>query len=168
MHPEVITKDVNPRSITTFFNSISSIKEFDKELPLIQMIGEGSVGPETASMFVMFINNKLDKILTPQQLLSFDEAELIKETEACVGVNDTYRADIASVLGTRLINHCLVYAQTNPINEAISKRLVNLTTKHNVFTDDLKYYIVKELLGGNKTKFAKMMLDQNVLQMSTK
>ena len=61
-----------------------------------------------------------------------------------------------------------MYAQTNPINEAISKRLVNLTTKHNVFTDDLKYYIVKELLGGNKTKFAKMMLDQNVLQMSTK
>ena len=168
MNPEVITKDVNPRSITTFFNSISSIKEFDKELPLIQMIGEGSVGPETASMFVMFINNKLDKILTPQQLLSLDEAELIKETEACVGVNDTYRADIASVLGTRLINHCLVYAQTNPINEAISKRLVNLTTKHNVFTDDLRYYIVKELLGGNKTKFAKMMLDQNVLQMSTK
>ena len=37
-----------------------------------------------------------------------------------------------------------------------------------MFTDDLRYYIVKELLGGNKTKFAKMMLDQNVLQMSTK
>jgi len=168
MHPEVITKDVNPRSITTFFNSISSIKEFNKELPLIQMIGEGSVGPETASMFVMFINNKLDKILTPQQLLSLDENDLIKETKECVGMNDTYRADIASVLATRLVNHCLVFAQTNHINETISKRLVSLTTRHHVFTDDLKYYIVKELLGGNKTKFAKMMLDQTVLQMSTK
>jgi hypothetical protein len=168
MHPEVITKDVNPRSITTFFNSISSIKEFNKELPLIQMIGEGSVGPETASMFVMFINNKLDKILTPQQLLNLDENDLIKETKECVGMNDTYRADIASVLATRLVNHCLVFAQANHINETISKRLVSLTTRHHVFTDDLKYYIVKELLGGNKTKFAKMMLDQTVLQMSTK
>jgi hypothetical protein len=29
------------------------------DLPLIQMIGEGSVGPDFSSMFTMFINNKL-------------------------------------------------------------------------------------------------------------
>ena len=168
MHPEVITTDVNPRSVTTFFNSISSIKDFEKELPLIQMIGDGSIGPDAGAMFVMFINNKLDKILTPQQLLTLDDSELLKETRECIGVNDTYRADIASVLATRLINHCLVFAQTNPINDAMNKRLIDLTTKYDAFTDDLKYYIVKELLGGNKPKFAKMMLNQNVLQMSTK
>ena len=168
MHPEVITTDVNPRSVTTFFNSISSIKDFEKELPLIQMIGDGSIGPDAGAMFVMFINNKLDKILTPQQLLTLDDAELLKESRECIGVNDTYRADIASVLATRLINHCLVFAQTNPINDAMNKRLIDLTTKYDAFTDDLKYYIVKELLGGNKPKFAKMMLNQNVLQMSTK
>ena len=168
MHPEVISKDVNPRSITTFFNSISSIKDFEKELPLIQMIGDGSIGPDAGAMFVMFINNKLDKILTPQQLLTLDDSDLIRETRECIGVNDSYRADIASVLATRLINHCLVFAQTNSINEAMNKRLIDLTTKYDAFTDDLKYYIVKELLGGNKPKFAKMMLNQNVLQMSTK
>ena len=80
MHPEVITSDVNPRSITTFFNSISSIKDFEKELPLIQMIGDGSIGPDAGAMFVMFINNKLDKILTPQQLLTLDDSDLIRET----------------------------------------------------------------------------------------
>jgi len=168
MHPEVITTEVNPRSVTTFFNSISSIKDFEKELPLIQMIGDGSIGPDAGAMFVMFINNKLDKILTPQQLLTLDDADLIKETRECIGINDTYRADIASVLATRLINHCLVFAQTNAINDAMNKRLIDLTTKYDAFTDDLKYYIVKELLGGNKPKFAKMMLNQNVLQMSTK
>ena len=168
MHPEVITRDINPRSVTTFFNSISSIKDFEKELPLIQMIGDGSIGPDAGAMFVMFINNKLDKILTPKQLLTLDDSDLIRETRECIGVNDTYRADIASVLATRLINHCLVFAQTNPINDAMNKRLIDLTTKYDAFTDDLKYYIVKELLGGNKPKFAKMMLNQNVLQMSTK
>jgi hypothetical protein len=168
MHPEVITTDVNPRSVTTFFNSISSIKDFEKELPLIQMIGDGSIGPDAGAMFVMFINNKLDKILTPQQLLTLDDSDLIRETRECIGINDTYRADIASVLATRLINHCLVFAQTNSINDAMNKRLIDLTTKYDAFTDDLKYYIVKELLGGNKPKFAKMMLNQNVLQMSTK
>lgn len=168
MHPEVITQEVNPRSITTFFNSISSIKEFDKELPLIQMIGEGSVGPEVASLFTLFINNKLDKIITPQELIQKEEEELLKDLEKCVGINDTYRADIASVLATRLVNYCLKHASENPISETMNARLIKLTTKFNTFTEDLKYYIVKELLGGNKPKFAKLMLNQNILEMSTK
>jgi len=168
MHPEVITQEINPRSITTFFNSISSIKDFSKELPLIQMVGEGSIGAEAASLFVMFINNQLDKILTPQELIQKDEKELLEALDNCVGVNDTYRADIASVLATRLINYCLRTASEGHVPEAMINRLIKFTTKFNTFTEDLKYYIVKELLGGNKVKFAKMMLDQNVLQMSTK
>ena len=168
MHPEVITQEINPRSITTFFNSISSIKDFSKELPLIQMVGEGSIGPEAASLFVMFINNQLDKILTPQELIQKDEKELLEALDNCVGVNDTYRADIASVLATRLINYCLRTASEGHVPEAMINRLIKFTTKFNTFTEDLKYYIVKELLGGHKAKFSKMMLDQNVLQMSTK
>jgi hypothetical protein len=168
MHPEIITQEINPRSITTFFNSISSIKDFSKELPLIQMVGEGSIGPEAASLFVMFINNQLDKILTPQELIQKDEKELLEALDDCVGVNDTYRADIASVLATRLINYCLRTASEGHVPESMINRLIKLTTKFNTFTEDLKYYIVKELLGGHKAKFSKMMLDQNVLQMSTK
>lgn len=168
MHPEVITQEINPRSITTFFNSISSIKDFSNQLPLIQMVGEGSIGAEAASLFVMFINNQLDKILTPQELIQKDEKELLEALDDCVGVNDTYRADIASVLATRLINYCLRTASEGHVPEAMINRLIKFTTKFNTFTEDLKYYIVKELLGGNKVKFAKMMLDQNVLQMSTK
>ena len=168
MHPEVITQEINPRSITTFFNSISSIKDFSNQLPLIQMVGEGSIGAEAASLFVMFINNQLDKILTPQELIQKDEKELLEALDNCVGVNDTYRADIASVLATRLINYCLRTASEGHVPEAMINRLIKFTTKFNTFTEDLKYYIVKELLGGNKVKFAKMMLDQNVLQMSTK
>jgi len=40
MNPEVISKDVNPRSITTFFNAISSIPNFEDHLCLIQMLCE--------------------------------------------------------------------------------------------------------------------------------
>jgi len=66
-YPEVIVNDnrkVNARSAVMFFNSISSVKSFEESLPLIQMIGEGSVGTEFASMFSTFINNKLDKIIS--------------------------------------------------------------------------------------------------------
>jgi len=43
MHPELVTQETNARSISTFFNAISSFEKFDENLPLIQMIGEGSV-----------------------------------------------------------------------------------------------------------------------------
>ena len=62
LHEELVTEKVNPRSITNFFNAISSISDFEQELPLIQTIAEGSIGPEAGTMFTMFVNNKLDKI----------------------------------------------------------------------------------------------------------
>jgi hypothetical protein len=56
MHSEIVTPKVNPRSITTFFNCISSFTSFEDNLPMVQMIGEGSVGPETATLFTTFIH----------------------------------------------------------------------------------------------------------------
>ena len=41
------------------------------------MIGEGSVGDAFASMFTTFINNKLDKLVTPKDLLTHDNEQYI-------------------------------------------------------------------------------------------
>ena len=78
MNPELVTQTTNARSITTFFNSISSFDSFEKNLPMIQMIGEGSVGPEFSIMFTQFINNKLDKLVDPRTMLTHDSDEYIK------------------------------------------------------------------------------------------
>jgi hypothetical protein len=69
LHPELVGQETNARSITTFFNGISSFPKFEENLPMIQMIGEGSVGPEFALMFTQFINNKLDKLVSPDVLI---------------------------------------------------------------------------------------------------
>jgi len=104
MHPELVTKEVNSRSVSMFFNSISSLKSFDESLPLIQMIGEGSVGSEFSTMFTMFINNKLDRMITPENILTQDEKYVMNTLKGLVGKEDKYRADIASTLSTRLAN----------------------------------------------------------------
>jgi hypothetical protein len=46
--------------------------------------------------------------------------------------------------------------------------LVKLSTDCEAFTTDLKYYMVKEILAGNKPKFAKMMQNANVIKMAVK
>jgi hypothetical protein len=166
MHPESVTQRINPRSVTTFFNAISSIDKFEDELPLIQMIGEGSVGADFAALFVMFINNKLDRIISPVDTLTKDEAYVIGALRNAVGEGDDFRADISSVMATRLANYSLVYAKTNPISDDIVNRLVKLTTDCESFTNDLQYFLVKEIVNGNKSKFAKLMLNSQVVKMA--
>ena len=168
LHPELVTQETNARSITAFFNSISSFEKFEDELSMIQMIGEGSVGDAFASMFTTFINNKLDKLVTPKDLLTHaDEKYILGQLTSCVGKDDNYRADIASTLATRLANYSVVYSKENTINQKITDRLITLCTK-DYFTNDLKYLIVRTIFNGNKQKFNKMMMNPEIIKMTIK
>ena len=166
MHPELVTQRVNPRSITTFFNAISSIEKFEDELPLIQMIGEGSVGADFSMMFTMFINNKLDRIISPEDILTKDEDYVIRSLTAAVGKDDEFRADISSVIATRVINYSLTKAEKSVVSKDMISRLALLTTECEAFTNDLRYYMVKEIVNGNKVKFAPLMQNTNVVKMA--
>lgn len=169
LHPELVKDDTNPRSIMTFFNSISSIQDFDKELPLIQMIGEGSVGPEFATMFSMFINNKLDKLVAPKDILLHDnEAYIIGELRNCIGRGDNYRADIATILTRRLINYTINYAENNSVTKKVTDRLIKLSTDEETLSNDLKFILVRDILNANKQKFQGMMTNAEVLKMAMK
>jgi len=168
LHPELVTQETNSRSISTFFNAISSFESFESNLPMIQMIGEGSVGDAFASMFTTFINNKLDKLVTPKDLLTHEsEQYILNELRSCIGDNDNYRADIASTLATRLSNYAVVYSKENTIDKKITDRLIALCTK-DYFTNDLKYLIVRSIFNGNKQKFNKMMMNPEIVKMTMK
>ena len=166
MHPESITQRINPRSVTTFFNAITSIEDFDSNLPLIQMIGEGSVGPEFASLFTMFINNKLDRIISPKDILEKDTQYVLNTLTHVIGKDEDYRADIASVLATRLVNYSLNFSTKHSVPQDMVDRLVVLSTESSVFTEDLKYRLVKDIINGNKVKFAKLIMNQEVMKMA--
>jgi hypothetical protein len=168
LHPELVNKETNARSITAFFNSISSFEKFEDDLSMIQMIGEGSVGDTFASMFTTFINNKLDRLVTPKDMLTHENQDwVIGELNSVLGKGDSYRADIASTLATRLANYSVVYANENTVTPKINERLIALCTK-DVFANDLKYLIVRTIFNGNKTKFNKMMMNPEIIKMTMK
>ena len=163
MHPELVTKDVNSRSISMFFNSISSIKNFDDSLPLIQMIGEGSVGPEFSSMFTMFINNKLDKMISPENIMNQDEQYVLNTLKSLTGKEEKYRADIASTLSTRIINFLDLFAKTNTVDKPITERLSKIVNEK-IFTTDICYNMVKSVYNNNPSKFKTMMMDKSLVE----
>ena len=163
MNPELVTTDVNSRSISMFFNSISSIKSFEESLPLIQMIGEGSVGSEFSSLFTMFINNKLDKMISPENIFNQDEKYVTNTLKSVVGKDDKYRADIASTLSTRIVNYLDVYAKNNKVEKSIIDRISKLV-KEEIFTTDICYNMVKSIYNNNITKFKTMIMDKELVK----
>ena len=166
LNPELVTQETNARSITTFFNAISSFENFEDNLSMIQLIGEGSVGDSFASMFTTFINNKLDQLVTPKELLTGDDTVLAK-LKSCIGEGDSYRADIASVIATRIANYSVVYSKDNTISQKITDRLENLCIK-DYFTSDLKYLVIRTIFNGNKAKFNKLMIKPEIIKMTVK
>ncbi len=163
MHPELVTKDVNSRSVSMFFNSISSIKTFESSLPLIQMIGEGSVGPEFSSLFTMFINNKLDKMIAPHNIFDQDEKYVTNTLKSLVGKDTNYRADFASTLSTRVVNYLDLYAKSNPVEKDIIGRISKIVNEK-IFTTEICYNMVKSIYNNNPNKFKSMMLDKELVK----
>ena len=167
LNSEIVTKKVNPRSLVTFFNSISSLTDFNASLDMIQMIGEGSIGPEATHMFVSFINNKLDKLVTPEYIMTKDFDDVTKTLKKLCGETNlgSYRADIASVLSTRVINYSLTYAKDNEIKKSYLDRIEELVLEE-LFGPDLSYYLVKTVFAGNakfKTLAARKELTKHVI-----
>ena len=167
MHPELVTKEVNSRSVSMFFNSISSIKSFEDQLPLIQMIGEGSVGSEFSTLFTMFINNKLDKMISPENIMTQDEHYVMNTLKGLVGKDKEYRADIAATLGTRVANYLEFYAKENKIEKDTIDRVSKLVTEK-IFATDVSYNMVKSIYNSNPGKFKLMMLNKELVKYITK
>lgn len=164
LHPEVVKgEQVNPRSLVTFFNAISNIKDFQTNLPFIQMIGEGCIGSDVTSMFAMFINNRLDKIVTPEEIMHDTWETTQAKVFACAGSGINYRADIASVLAHRTINYMIEYAKNNPIKKDHIDRIEKIA-QTSLLGIDLNFIIVKELFQSGP-KFKEMGLRQNLVKL---
>jgi hypothetical protein len=161
MHPELINTEVNSRSAVMFFNSISSIKTFEDSLPLIQMIGEGSVGNEFSSMFTMFINNKLDRMITPQAIVEQEEKYVLGTLKSLIDGDGGYRADIAATISTRLVNYLDRYANENKVEKSLIERIKALV-KSDIFTKDIVFNMVKNIYNANTKKYQLMLLDKDM------
>jgi len=167
MNPELINTTVNHRSAVMFFHSISSVKSFEDSLPLIQMIGEGSVGSEFSSMFTMFINNKLDKMITPKAIMDQDEKYVLGTLKSLIDGDKGYRADIAATLSTRMVNYLDRFATENKVEKPAIERIKALV-KSDIFTKDIIFNMVKGIYNSNPKKYQLMLLDKEMSTMILK
>lgn len=149
-----ITKEakVNARNYTMFANIISGIPDWSdpKNLALILQIAAGCFLDEdgiVGGMFTTFIANKLDKLLSPEDLIHKDWAYVKGVLDKQLYDNDNYRADIASIVTTRFVNYSLKYLdQKGNAMDPISDRILKIVENDKVLlSEDLLFNLIKTL-----------------------
>lgn len=167
---------VNARNYTMFINTIAGIKNWDdsKNLALIMQIASASFPEDkdgvVASMFTSFIANKLDKLITPEDLLLGKWETVAPKIKECVyDDKGKYKPIVASILHTRLLNYCMYYFdQQGSKTNVIEQRLIDLIkvnddkNKANLLSDEFLFDIIKQLVSKYKARTNKLLLNAKI------
>jgi hypothetical protein len=164
---------INPRSYTTFTNIISGIKNWDKpeSLALILNISKGCFHDPNnvvGSLFTSFIANKLDKLVTPEDMLMKKWDTVREDIEKCVYEKEDYHPEIAAVLNTRLLNYSVNYLKDGNKADVVCNRLLDLidnsnsSTEKHLFSEDLIFSIIKTIVSKFPAKTNKLLLNPAV------
>ena len=116
-------------------------------------------------MFTNFIANKLDKLVTPENMLFKDWDDVSKEIYACVYDNNgIYHPEIAAVLHTRLLNYSIVYlsktgSKTQPVIDRLTELAIQSKEPQKLFSEDLLFSIIKTLVAKFPNRLNKMLFN---------
>lgn len=98
----------NIRQWTKFFDAISEIEDFSKDLQLVTCIGSGSIPQEYLFVFLEFIRNGLDKLMSPKELLTGSKTKVMDHLKDVINPSTGRRQDIAAITAKRLLNYAVV------------------------------------------------------------
>lgn len=178
-YPEILNKEggvqtVNARSLVTFFNTISGFENFEnnKSLAMIMDIASGCFTSKenvVGNLFTTFIANRLDKLVSPHDLINMKWKVLKPRLEECLYEDGKYRADVASVLTTRFINYTNVAFEKKTIESGVvCDRILDFienAEKENgktIFTEDLTFNLIKTLVVNHKTRMSKLLKNPKI------
>lgn len=160
---------VTPRSVVTFANMLSGIENFSDSanLNLINVIAEGCFEAKDGvigNMFSMFVHNKLDRLITPKEMVEGKWATVSKKLEENIYQNGSIRADISSLLTTRFLNYVDIYFKQNkPNSQVILDRVIEMVEhKKELLTMDLVFKLVKTLVTKYPARTQKILLNKSI------
>lgn len=165
---------INPRSYTTFCKAISGIKDWtdDKSLALILNISKGCFLNDkdnvVGSLFTIFVSMKLDKLVSPHDML-FQKWDVVEpKILDCVyeqsGDKKRMKTEIASILAIRLLNHIMFYfSQNGSKQDIVQDRLLDfINNPVKLLSDDLLFHIIKTVIGKYPSKTTKLLIDSRI------
>lgn len=169
LNPEIFTRSlrINARSYSLFANACKSLSDLStkESMNMLNLIAKGCFGDDgdyIGGLLIQFINNRLDKLMSAEDIVNKEFDAVIKDIRGNVIRDGYYRADVASVITTRLINYVTTTKDNKQIDKAI-KRLEEIINHNEILlTEDLIFSLIKKMVAKYPAKCAKMLLNQKV------
>lgn len=161
---------INPRAYTTFCKAISGIKDWndDKSLALILNISKGCFLNDkdnaVGNLFTTFISMKLDKLVSPKDMLIQKWETVEPRIHDCVFDKDRFKTEIASILAIRLLNYIMFYfSQAGAKQDIVQDRLLEfIENPRKLLSDDLLFHIIKTVIGKYPAKTTKLLINSKI------
>ncbi|MEH0153317.1 AAA family ATPase [Limibacter armeniacum] len=166
-YPEVVDGNrTTPRTLVQFFETISSIKDLNKNLGLVQMLADSCLDESTAVSFMSFVNQNLGKLISPEEILSAEKFKDKVYNHIHEIVNkDTLRVDIIATLCTRMVN----YLTLNKV-KLEKQHLKNLQDfiKMDFLPNDIRLTMLQDLVSSKNAALKMVMADPEISKMLLK
>ena len=161
---------INPRAYTTFCKAISGIKDWndDKSLALILNISKGCFLNDkdnvVGNLFTTFISMKLDKLVSPKDMLMQKWETVEPKIHDCVYEGERMKTEIASILAIRLLNYIMFYfSQSGAKQDVVQDRLLEfIENPRKLLSDDLLFHIIKTVIGKYPAKTTKLLINSKI------
>lgn len=166
-YPEMASGELTtPRSLVQFFNSISTIKNLEKELPLVQALAASCLDEETVTAFITFVQQNLAELIEPEKLINaknFDKE--VKEAVENLVKKDILRVDILATLATRVSNF-LVINKIKPDKHQLEN--IQSFIKMEIIPNDIRLTLLQDIINTDNNKLKEVMSDPEVNMMFLK
>ena len=112
-YPEIVNGNrTTPRTLVQFFDAIAQIENLSEELGLVKILGDACLDEATISAFIAFVNQKLEKLISPEEILNANDfKEVVYDKIKGMVKGKSFRVDILTTIITRLVNY-LVASET--------------------------------------------------------
>ncbi len=157
-HPETITGErTTPRTLVQFFQNIQSIEDWQSNLGLIQLLGDATLEEATVTAFIAFVQNDMQLLLSPMDILNATDFDNEVETPLYdLVVGDSLRIDIIATICTRLLQTLVdTTFQPNDLQLENLKAFIKLE----FLPDDLRLSFAQDLVNSQNKSLKNILAD---------
>ena len=161
-YPELInTNRTTPRSLTQFFELIKNISNLKENLSLVFTLAQSALDEITANSFINFINDDLQQLIDPEEILdatNFGEIEKKISTVSTDGEGEK-RVDRLSTITTRL--YLLITSEKYKVKSNHTDNLIQFFLLK-CLPKDLSMSLFMDLQKSNNEQIKKMIRDKRL------
>ncbi|MBT33434.1 MAG: ATPase [Thalassobius sp.] len=163
-YPETVEGNrTTPRTLVQFFESISTIKDLEENVGLVQMLADSCLDESTTISFISFIRQNLSKLISPEDILNAENFKnKVKTPIANMVKKETLRVDILATLCTRMVNYLILN------NIKLDKnQLKNLQDfiKLDFLPNDIRLTMLQDLTKSKNASLKMVMADVEISKM---